>query len=74
MRFQLIQAGDQFRISTRRMAASGTVTKVNRVTVAWSAHVRFAPDGPIHHLTGKIDRCEFARATILRGDIAFSVL
>lgn len=70
----LLQAGDQFRISTRRMAASGRVVKVNRVTVGWAADVQFSPTSPIHHLEGKIDRYEFRRALIVRGDVAFSII
>lgn len=66
--------GDQFRISTRRMAASGTIIKVNRVTVAWASDYQPAPNGPVYKLGGKIARCEFVRCLVLRDGAVFTVL
>lgn len=63
-----LQPGDQFRISSRRMAASGTVTKVNRATVAWGSTFYG------HPVSGKIAKGEFARALIIRGETAWSLL
>jgi len=71
----ILQPGDFFRISSRRMAASGTVTKVNRATVSWQADVQFRPDGPIYHQTGKIEKSYFERGTLIcRGEAAFTLL
>lgn len=70
----LLHPGDRFCISTRRMAASGVITKVNSVTIGWACDYQPAPNGPIHKLTGKIPLHEFKHALIVRGDVAFSIL